>query len=157
MVHFFDFFDQILIKKRDLVHFPDFFRPNLYFSPACYSRKKSDTPNTEISAPTTLRVVMGCLKSHHAGKMMMMGVSAMRVLAMPALVYCTASSEHPTPTKGPKIVVSTAAVMLLASVMFLRNELNPSRKSYLAQHQSHTLAHGSAHGKEHSIKGQVEH
>ncbi len=56
----------------------------------------------------------------------MMGVSAMSVLAMPALVYCTASSEHPTPTKGPKMVVSTAAVMLLGSVMFLRREPKPS-------------------------------
>ena len=52
----------------------------------------------------------------------MMGVSAMRVLAMPALVYCTASSEHPTPTKGPKMVVSVATVMLVRSVMFLRSD-----------------------------------
>ena len=58
----------------------------------------------------------------------MIGVSAMRVLAIPALVYCTESNEHPTPTNGPKMVVSVATVMLVRSVIFLRNETNPSRK-----------------------------
>ena len=52
-----------------------------------HNRKNSDTPATEIMAPTTLLKVMGCLKSQRAGKMMMMGVSAIKVLAMPALVY----------------------------------------------------------------------
>ena len=58
-----------------------------------------------------------------------MGVNAIRVLAMPALVYCTASNEHPTPTKGPKIVVNVATVMLVRSVTFLRSEVKPSRKA----------------------------
>ena len=52
-----------------------------------YSKKNNDTPATEIMAPTTLFNVMGCLKSHQAGRMMIMGVSAIKVLAMPALVY----------------------------------------------------------------------
>ena len=92
-----------------------------------YSRKNSETPATEMRAPITLFRVMGCLNSHQAGRIMMMGVSAMRVLAMPALVYCTASNEHPTPTKGPKMVVKVATVMLVRSVMFLRSDAKPSR------------------------------
>ena len=52
-----------------------------------YNKKNSETPATEMSAPTTLLNVMGCLNSHHAGRMMIMGVRAIRVLAMPALVY----------------------------------------------------------------------
>ena len=46
---------------------------------------------------------------------MMIGVSAIKVEAMPALVYCTAISENPTPTKGPKIVVAVATVIPLRS------------------------------------------
>ena len=81
---------------------------------------------TEMRAPMTLLRVMGCLKIHQAGRMMMMGVSAMSVLAMPALVYCTASSEQPTPTNGPKMVVRVAAAMLVRSVRFLPSDLYPS-------------------------------
>ena len=33
---------------------------------------------------------------------------AISVEAMPAAVYCTAISEKPTPTKGPKMVVAVA-------------------------------------------------
>ena len=56
-----------------------------------------------------------------------MGVSAIRVLAIPAAVYCTASSDAPTPTNGPKMVVSTAATIPLPSCNPLRNGANPSR------------------------------
>ncbi len=45
--------------------------------------------------------------------MIMMGVSAINVEAMPALVYCTAISENPTPTNGPKMVVAVATVIPL--------------------------------------------
>ena len=81
-----------------------------------------------MTAPRTLRAVMGCLKSHQAGKMMMMGVSAMSVLAMPAAVYCTAMSEKPTPTKGPKMVVATAAVMPFRSDKLRRSGSKVSLK-----------------------------
>ena len=64
-----------------------------------------------MTAPSKLFAVIGCLNNHQAGKIMMMGVSAMSVLAMPAAVYWTASNDAPTPTKGPKMVVATAAVM----------------------------------------------
>ncbi len=80
-----------------------------------YKRKNSDTPMTEMTAPRMLLAVMGCLNSHQAGRIMMIGVSAISVLAIPAAVYCTASSEAPTPTNGPKMVVSTAAAMPLRS------------------------------------------
>ena len=42
---------------------------------------------------------------------MIIGVKAINVEAMPALVYCTAISEKPTPTNGPKMVVEVATVM----------------------------------------------
>ena len=60
--------------------------------------------------------------------MMMMGVSAISVDAMPALVYCTAINEKPTPMKGPKIVVVVATVMPLVSWKASRNGAYPSRK-----------------------------
>ena len=44
-----------------------------------------------------------------------MGVSAISVEAMPAAVYCTAISEKPTPKKGPKMVVASAAISPLRS------------------------------------------
>lgn len=58
----------------------------------------------------------------------MMGVNAISVEAMPALVYCTAMSEKPTPTKGPKMVVAVATDMPLASCSASRNGDSPSRK-----------------------------
>ena len=57
----------------------------------------------------------------------MMGVSAISVEAMPALVYWTAISENPTPTKGPKMVVATAIVIPLLSCRASRNGVKPSR------------------------------
>ena len=79
-----------------------------------------------MTAPRILFAVMGCLNNHHAGKMMIMGVKAINVLATPAAVYCTASNEHPTPTNGPKIVVITAATIPLRSRTPFCNGLKPS-------------------------------
>ena len=70
---------------------------NLYI----YSRKKRDTPTTEMTAPTTARKVMGWWKSQREGRRMRMGVVAISVLAMPAAVCCTAIKEKPTPMNGP--------------------------------------------------------
>ena len=41
---------------------------------------------TEMTAPRILLTVMGCLNSHQAGNIIMMGVNAISVLAMPAAV-----------------------------------------------------------------------
>lgn len=68
-----------------------------------------------MSAPTTPFKVIGWWNSQYEGSIMIIGVIAMSVLAMPAPVYCTAISEKPTPMKGPKIVVVVAVVMLILS------------------------------------------
>ena len=47
--------------------------------------------------------------------MMKTGVSAIKVEAMPASVYCTAMSERETPMKGPVMVAHTAAFIPLRS------------------------------------------
>lgn len=47
--------------------------------------------------------------------MIMIGVSAIKVEAMPASVYYTAMSEKETPRKGPKIVPPVAAVIAFLS------------------------------------------
>ena len=47
--------------------------------------------------------------------MMNTGVSAIKVEAMPASVYCTAMSERETPMKGPVMVAHTAAFIPLRS------------------------------------------
>ena len=85
--------------------------------------------------------------------MIIIGVSAIRVEATPALVYWTAISEKPTPTKGPKMVVRVAAVMLVRSVRFLASDLYPSlnlmrmRKPMIPATQRKKLAkNGSIHG-----------
>ena len=57
-----------------------------------------------------------------------MGVIAISVEAMPAAVYCTAISEKPTPTKGPKIVVAVATVKPFLSCIASRNGSKPLRK-----------------------------
>ncbi len=92
----------------------------------CHSRKKRATPVTEMTAPATLRAVTGWWSSQCAGAMMMMGVRAIRVLATPALVYCNASSEQPTPTNGPKTVVRVAAVRLTRSVRLRLSGSHPT-------------------------------
>ena len=84
---------------------------------------------TEMTAPTKLFSVMGCLNIHQAGSMMMIGVNAMSVLAIPAAVYCTASSDAPTPTKGPNMVVAMAAITPLRSCMPRCKGLKPSRQA----------------------------
>lgn len=63
---------------------------------------------TEMMAPMTARQVIFSWKSQYEGRRMMIGVIAISVEAMPAAVYCTAISEKPTPTKGPKMVVAVA-------------------------------------------------
>ena len=57
-----------------------------------------------------------------------MGVIAISVEAMPAAVYCTAISEKPTPTKGPKIVVAVATVKPFLSCIASRNGSKPLRQ-----------------------------
>ena len=47
--------------------------------------------------------------------MMKTGVSAIKVEAMPASVYCTAISESDTPMNGPVMVAHTAAFIPLKS------------------------------------------
>ena len=59
---------------------------------------------------------------------MIIGVIAISVEAMPAAVYCTAISENPTPTKGPKIVVDVATESPFLSCMASRKGAIPSRK-----------------------------
>ena len=62
------------------------------------------------------------------GKRMIIGVIAMSVEAIPAAVYCTAISEKPTPTKGPKMVVAVATVNPFLSCMASRKGAIPLRK-----------------------------
>lgn len=57
----------------------------------------------EMTAPTIPFNVMGVPKSQWLGQIMMIGVSAISVEAMPAAVNWTAISERPTPTKGPQM------------------------------------------------------
>ena len=73
-------------------------------------KKNRLTPKTEMKAPTTARHVIFSWNSQYEGKRMMMCVRAINVEAIPAAVYCTAISENPTPTKGPKSVVAMATV-----------------------------------------------
>ena len=93
-----------------------------------YSKKKRLTPMTEMTAPATVRHVTGWRNSQREGRMMMMGVSAISVEAMPASVYCTAINEKPTPTKGPKMVVAVAMVSPLPSCRASRRGLKPLRQ-----------------------------
>ena len=58
----------------------------------------------------------------------MIGVIAISVEAIPAAVYCTAISEKPTPTKGPKMVVAVATASPFLSCMASRKGAIPSRK-----------------------------
>lgn len=87
--------------------------------------------------------------------MMMIGVSAMSVLAMPAPVYCTAMSEHPTPTNGPKIDVAIAAVMLLPSVALRRSDEYPSLKCISSKKPAMPAVHRKKLAKNGSIHGAV--
>ena len=59
---------------------------------------------------------------------MMMGVIAISVEAMPAAVYCTAISEKPTPTKGPKMVVAVATASPFLSCKASLSGAKPCRK-----------------------------
>ena len=59
---------------------------------------------------------------------MIIGVIAISVEAMPAAVYCTAISEKPTPTKGPKIVVAIATENPFLSCIASHKGAIPSRK-----------------------------
>ena len=59
---------------------------------------------------------------------MIIGVIAMSVEAIPAAVYCTAISEKPTPTKGPKMVVAVATESPFLSRIASRKGAIPSRK-----------------------------
>lgn len=93
-----------------------------------YPRKNRLTPMTEIMAPSTARQVIFSWKSQYEGSKMIMGVIAINVEAMPAAVYCTAISEKPTPTKGPKMVVAVATERPFLSCMASRKGAIPSRK-----------------------------
>jgi len=82
---------------------------------------------TEMKAPTIAFQVIFSWKSQYEGRRMMMGVIAISVEAMPAAVYCTAISEKPTPTKGPKMVVAVATVSPFLSCIASRKGAIPLR------------------------------
>ena len=90
-------------------------------------KKNRLTPMTEIKAPTIAFQVIFSWKSQYEGRRMMMGVIAISVEAMPAAVYCTAISEKPTPTKGPKMVVAVATVSPFLSCIASRKGAIPLR------------------------------
>ena len=81
-----------------------------------------------MTAPTTARQVIFSWKSQYEGSRMIIGVIAISVEAIPAAVYCTAISEKPTPTKGPKMVVAVATERPFLSCIDSRKGPIPSRK-----------------------------
>ena len=85
-----------------------------------------------MTAPMTLRNVMGCLKIQRDGNKIIIGVSAISVEAMPAAVYCNAIKENPTPTNGPENTATSMAVSPRQSCMLpARRDASPRNSSQI--------------------------
>ena len=102
---------------------------------SCQSKKNKDTPNTDISAPTTTFSVIFWWKKYQLGNNIIIGVVAISVEAMPAAVYCTAIKEKPTPRNGPNITASISIPNPLWSLWLASNRFpSPRTKSHIAKH-----------------------